>query len=118
MTGSFFKGVQDDSTILTTLQIGYGTSAALGSALVGFAKITQSITPTSVSANTTTEQSVTVPGVQLGDYVEVCPPALTNGVVLANSRVSAANTVQFQWANNTSGALTPPSGNYIILVVR
>ena len=113
MTGTWTKGVQDDSTAVTNVQL-----AGLGNGIVGFAKIVQTITPTAVAAATTVEQSVTVPGLVVGDYVEVCPPALTAGVTLANSRVSAANTLQLQFVNSTAGSLTPPAGAHIIFVLR
>ena len=113
-----YQGVYNDSLVTGSLQIGAGTPGALGQAIIGFGKIVMAVIPVSVAAGTTVEQAVTVPGVALGDYVEVCPPALTNGVILANSRVSAINTVQFQWSNVTAGALVPPAGNYIFLIVR
>ena len=47
------------------------------------------------------------------------PPGLTAGVVPANCRVSAPNTLQVaSLDNSTAGALTPPAGVHSILTVR
>jgi hypothetical protein len=86
--------------------------------LTGIAKILQTITPASVAANTTVEQTFTVPGLVLVDNVDVSTPSLVAGISVTNCRVSAANTLAIQFANNTAGALTPPVGTYNILVVR
>lgn len=116
-----YQGVYHDGLVTPSLFNAFQTSSGGPGAVAqisGIGKAVVSVTPAAVSANTTVEQSVTVAGVQVGDWVEVVPPSLTNGVVLCNARVSAANTVQLQWANSTAGSLTPPSGSYIFLVVR
>jgi len=77
-----------------------------------------SLTPTSVSANTTSEQTYTVTGLKLNDVVYVNPPSYTTGVGISGCDVSAANTLRIQWSNPTGGALTPPSGNYKIIAIR
>lgn len=106
-------GVYDDALVIPSLAI-----PGLGSPTVGIAKFVQSLTPSSVAAATTAEQQFTVPGILLGDSLDINPPSLTAGVVLSNARVSAANTVQIQFTNSTSGALTPPAGNHIFIIVR
>lgn len=84
----------------------------------GIYHVTISFTPASVNANTTVEQSITVPGVLPGDQVSISPPGITAGVALTGARVSAANTVAAQFANCTAGGLTPASGNHLITVTR
>jgi hypothetical protein len=80
--------------------------------------IAQSVTPAEVAAATAVEQSVTVPGVKVGDAVIVNPPGLTAGVALVGARVSAANTVQFQFVNATAAPVTPLAGSHTITVFR
>lgn len=71
------------------------------------------LTPASVPANTTNEQSFTILGLSIGDYINgQCATAQTAGVFIANVRVTATNTISIQFANCTGGALTPVSGSY------
>lgn len=78
-----------------------------------------SITPSSVSGAITAEQSFTVQGLQVGDYVNVnANAAQTNGVFVANARVSAANTLTLAFGNVTAGALTPVAGAYTVSLAR
>src|SRR4029077_1948314 len=78
-----------------------------------------SLTPASVNANTTEEQTFTVLGLQVGDFVDVnFQGAQTAGIGISNVRVSAANVLALQFTNNTGGALTPAAGIYGINVTR
>lgn len=77
------------------------------------------LTPASVAANITAEQTFTVQGLALGDFVEVSrPSALPAGTTLDNARVSAANTLALQFGNHTIGALVPAAGVYRIVWMR
>ncbi len=75
-------------------------------------------TPSAVSTITAPAQTVTVPGVQAGDWVFVCPPAQTAGVTIGSAFVSAANTVSVQFVNPTAGSVTPAAGTHKFFVVR
>lgn len=77
-----------------------------------------SITPASVAANTTVEQTFTVQGLQSGDFVDVTPPGITAGIGIGACRCGALGVLTIQFSNNTAGALTPPSGVYALLTVR
>jgi len=83
-----------------------------------FGVITFVYDPASIAAATTAEQTVTVPGVLPGDYIEVTKPTLSAGVGIVNARVSAANTVAVQWVNATAAAVDPPSETYQAWVFR
>ena len=83
-----------------------------------FGVITFTYDPGSIAAATTAEQTVTVPGVLPGDYIEVTKPTLTAGVGIVNARVSAANTVAITWVNATAGAIDPPAETYQAWVFR
>lgn len=81
--------------------------------------IQPSLTPSPVGANTTAEQSFTIPGLQLGDFVDVnCNSGQTVGIGIVNVRVSANNTLAVQFVNSTGGSLTPTSGLYNINISR
>lgn len=77
-----------------------------------------SLTPSSVSANSTSEQTFTVTGLATSDKVVLNGPAPTAGVVPVHARVSAADTLKVIFANVTAGSLTPASGTYLVLAVR
>lgn len=98
------------------LKIGKNSSASTYITLMG--KISQSLTPVSVGAATCAEQNFTVPGLLVGDMVDVTPPSITAGVAPVCSRVSAANTLTVTFCNPTAGALVPAAGVYRIQVMR
>lgn len=72
------------------------------------------LTPSAVGANTTSEQTFTVPGVSVGDSVDVNKASHQVGLSIGNIRVSAANTLAIQYVNTTAGSITPTSEAYII----
>lgn len=75
--------------------------------------------PASVAANTSAEQTVTVPGLKVGDYIaDVTKPTLTAGLGIVNSRVSAADTLAIQFMNNTAAPIDAASEVYQTLVLR
>jgi hypothetical protein len=81
--------------------------------------LTVTLTPTSTSNPTTTEQSFTIPGLQIGDEVSIAATfAYTSLVQITNSRVSAANTLTVAFTNQSGGTLTAPAGIYNIEVNR
>lgn len=63
--------------------------------------------PTSVAANTSAEQALTVTGVATGQLVIVNKPTAQAGLALATARVSATNTIQVTFANDTAAVITP-----------
>lgn len=81
--------------------------------------IEATLTPASVSANTSAEQTFTVTGVDADDKVAaVSSPNLGNATYIGGCRVSAANQVAIRFGNPTAGALTPASGTYKFLIAR
>lgn len=73
-----------------------------------------------ISNNDCNPQAVTVTGAALNDFVQVSANfALPKGVGLQGARVTAANTVELNICNNTSGgSLDPASGAYLFLLER
>ena len=82
--------------------------------------IQPSLTPTSVSANTTAAQNFTVAGLQVGDLVNCWGynGSQTTGIVAVEADVTTANVLTIQFGNLTSGSVTPAAGAYTIEVVR
>jgi hypothetical protein len=76
--------------------------------------IRQTLTPASVGANTSAEQTFTVPGLQLGDSIDINKASHQVGLSIGNVRVSAANTLAIQYVNTTAGAIVPTAEQYII----
>lgn len=74
--------------------------------------------PASVATITTAEQTVTVPGVKVGDFVIAQKPSHTTGVTIGNVRVSAADTVAIQFVNPTAGGVDAASETWLFLVFR
>lgn len=77
-------------------------------------EISAALTPSSVAANTSAEQTFTVAGLVAGTEVAVTKPTVTTNLVLAGARVSAANTLAITFANNTASAIVPPAETYLV----
>lgn len=75
--------------------------------------LTQAITPTSVAASTTAEQTFTVTGISASTFVYGVKPSATPGLGIVGWRVAGANSVGITFANPTSAAITPPSETYL-----
>ena len=91
----------------------FGLTAAISPAPL-MTRIVQTLTPNAVSANTSAEQTFTVPGLIAGTEVYVTKPSLTPNLMVAGARVSAANTLAINFANNSGSSITPPSEAYSI----
>jgi hypothetical protein len=70
----------------------------------------------SQAPSTTTDNTVTVPGLLAGDdIVGIVPPA---GLAVSHARVTAADTVSLRMANATAGAIDPAALTYRFIVGR
>ena len=77
------------------------------------------LTPTALTASTTTSQTFTVPGVQLNDVVAMqYNGAQTAGVGIGNAYVSALNVLTIVFTNSTAGTPTPAAGVYVVALDR
>jgi hypothetical protein len=80
------------------------------------------VTPTlnvgQVNANSTSEQTFTVKGLRVTDFVELNKPTHTSGIAIGNCRVSAADTLAVTFQNITGGNITPGSEVYQLWVER
>lgn len=80
--------------------------------------ISVSLTPSEVSANSTSEQAFTVEGVASNADVVVNGPTQTSGVVMGQAFVSDKDEVTISFVNPTASGVTPASGTYKIRVLR
>ncbi len=65
------------------------------------------LSPASVANATAAEQTFTVTGLKLHDYVAVNKPTAQAGLGIVGSRVSAANTLAITFMNTTAATITP-----------
>lgn len=78
-----------------------GNTLALGVASV-------TLSPASVAANTTAEQTFTLPGIRLRDtIVGVSKPTGQAGIGVVNYRVSADDTIAVMFVNATASPVVP-----------
>ena len=68
------------------------------------------LSPAIVAANTSAEQTFTLPGVRPGDFVDVNKPTSQAGLVIGGCRVSAVNTIAITFGNLTAAGITPTAG--------
>ena len=74
--------------------------------------------PASVATITTAEQTKTIPGLKVGDFVFWQKPTNTAGVGVVNCRVSAADTLAVTFVNPTAGGVDAASETWQFLVFR
>lgn len=73
---------------------------------------------TNVGANSTSEQTVTVAGLQTTDIVYVNKPSHSSGLGVVNARVSATNTLAITFQNTTGAGIDPGSETYLVVAIR
>lgn len=78
----------------------------------------ETLTPSSVPANSTSDQTFTIAGLTPTMNVYVVPPSLSSGLGIAYARISANDTLMIRFMNLTAGPLTPASGVYKITAIR
>ncbi len=94
------------------------TVGILNGSVTGMFPRTFIFDPSSVAANTTAEQTVTINGLRVGDYVVVAKPTLTAGLGISHARVSAANTLAITLINSTASPIDAPSETWMYLLFR
>lgn len=75
--------------------------------------------PPQLNANQDAEDTVTISGLNVGDYVlAVVKPTFTSGFFIGQARVSAANTVGIHVVNATVGNVDPPLETYTLVYIK
>ena len=90
-----------------------GTS---GDVLTQVRVYTPNLTPAAVGLGALSVQTFAVTGLATTDTISVSGPGAVAGVVLANWRVSAADTLELSWYGILAG--TPPAGVWRIAAIR
>jgi len=79
------------------------------------------LSPSAIGATTTSEQAFATTGIGLltTDLVIVNKPTTNAGIVIGNARVSATDTLAIEFANISTGTLTPTASQvYTVGVLR
>lgn len=77
------------------------------------------LSPASVSNAVSNEQTFTVPGLRVGDFVAVSKPTVQSGLVISTARVSALNTLAVTFGNLSAATITPTASEvYTVKVDR
>lgn len=76
------------------------------------------LTPASVAANTTAEQTFTIAGLNTSDLVFVNKPTAQAGLGIVGTRVTATDTIGITYGNPTAGAIVPTAETYKIVSIR
>lgn len=98
-----YLGVATDEVLAASI-----TLAGPGSTKVtALYHLTATLSPASVAANTTAEQTFTCTGVAVGDVVWVNKPTSQAGLGIAGVRVSAANQIAINFVNATASPIVP-----------
>ena len=73
---------------------------------------------TAIPANSSVENTYSIQGVQIGDFVEINKPTHTSGLCIGNVRVSAVNQIAIMWCNVTTGSVTGIAEAYALAISR
>lgn len=87
-----------------------------GSQLTKALKVTATLDFPSITAQTSSDLTVSVPGAAIGDTVTLSLPAAINAGLTFNAFVSATDVVTVRATNSTAGALNPASASYTVIV--
>jgi hypothetical protein len=80
---------------------------------------TVTLSPASVAASTTAEQTFAITGLLTGDFVAVDKPTAQGGLGIVGTRVSAAGVLAITFSNNLTTVVTPTASEvYLLEVVR
>lgn len=74
--------------------------------------------PVTVAANSTSEQTFNVPGIQGGEIMTCSKPSYTSGLGIVNVRASAKDTVAITFMNITGAPIDPPQEAYVLMGTR
>lgn len=72
----------------------------------------------SISANSVSTDTITVPGAETGDHCIIAPPSGIEDDLVWVGVVTSADTVELRLLNPTSGAVDPVSGEWDIIVIK
>lgn len=110
-----YTGVATTDITPSTLQL----QAAPSTQIAAMYHKSITISPVAVAANTTAEQTFAVPGVAVGDFVDVNKPTAQAGLGIVGVRVSSAGNIGITFANTTASPITPTASEvYQVFGIR
>lgn len=92
-------------------------NAELAKVRTSLTKVTVTLSPASVAANTTTEQIFAVTNAAVGSGVVVTKPTAQAGLGIVGARVSSAGNVGITFSNNTAAGITPTASEAYIFTL-
>ena len=98
-----YMGVATDEPVVASISF----KEAPADKVTSIYRINVTLSPASVAANTTAEQTFTANGVRVGDVVYVSKPTSQAGLGIVNVRVSASNQIAITFSNNTASPIVP-----------
>lgn len=81
---------------------------------LGTYKLTATLSPAAVAANTTAEQCFTVTGIRSGDLLQVNKPTAQAGLDIGGVRVGGNNSACITFMNDTASPITPTAAESYI----
>ena len=87
-----------------------GTRAQLGNELFGQIIYIAAVTYPTLGANGSADNTLTVPGVLIGDMISWNVQALPSHLVINNVYASASNTLTIRWGTDATGISTGSIG--------
>lgn len=114
---AYLTYVSQSSGAITTTYEAYGVTVMRLAPKAPFVVSTATLTPVSVAATTSAEQTFTVPFLNASTSVLVSKPSYTAGIHVVGARVSAASTLALTFQNNNTSAVVPPAEVYTIAAI-
>jgi hypothetical protein len=113
-----YIGVATDDPTLAGVRF-TGVPGSASGRPTAFYSVSVTLSPAAVAADTSAEQTFSVPGVAVGDVVFVNKPTAQAGLGIVGARVSAANQIAVTFVNATAASITPTaSQSYLIGGIR
>lgn len=112
-----YQGVYEDGLVTQSLQRQFGNVGSIGK-LTAIGKVVLSITPTAVGSATYAEQTFAIPGVQVGDMIDVYTPFFQAGLSIQQARCATVGVVSVAFGNASGASITPTAGSYSFIINR
>jgi hypothetical protein len=109
-------GAVAGTTVSASTSLSVGAS---GTAITQIRVYSATISPASVAANTTAEQTFTVTGLTTADKVFVSKPTAQAGLGIVGMRVAGANSLAITFGNFTASPIVPTASEaYAVVAIR
>src|SRR5512134_1485931 len=80
--------------------------------------VTITYDPANIATVDVDEDTVTVPGLKVGDFVALARTVHVNDVGICDCRVSADNTLSVTWVNPSAGGVDQTSATFLLFWAR